>query len=93
MHRLTRNANTADEQRGLSRAVVRGVVFLAVVCAMVAPAIAQAMLPPHVATGADTDACAICHRSHSAASNVNVETTSTTKPNALILGQDCDESA
>lgn len=45
------------------------------------------IIPPHVATTTDTDTCAMCHRTHSAASNVSVETTGGTGRNALIVGK------
>ncbi len=43
-------------------------------------------IPPHVATSEDTDACAMCHRSHTAASQVSAMGALETTFNALIVG-------
>lgn len=52
--------------------------------AVAVPASASATLPPHVASTTDTDACAMCHRSHSASGDATRVTESGVSRSALL---------
>lgn len=68
---------------------VLAIATLAVTCLLAAPSLsAFAVDAPHVPTGADTDACAMCHRAHTAASDTTwtVRGTFDTSASALIVG-------
>lgn len=52
--------------------------------AAAAPASATATLPPHVAAAADTDVCAMCHRTHSAPSRGTWTNSAGTTSSALL---------
>jgi hypothetical protein len=73
------------------RRVVRVVIPIALVCVVAGvPDRAFAATPaPHVATGLDTDVCAMCHRVHSAASDVQYRSAkdASVTPNGLIVGK------
>ncbi|MDO8915528.1 MAG: hypothetical protein Q7W16_05545, partial [Coriobacteriia bacterium] len=70
------------------RAVSRAAALLALVVVTCVPAAALAALPPHVAESASTDACAICHRAHTAPVDLPYRTAASIDPtgNALIVG-------
>lgn len=69
-------------------AILTVVVFLAAgpcaISGLAAPASVTPTLPPHVATTVDTDACAMCHRLHSASGDATRVTTSGTSRSALL---------
>ena len=62
----------------------------AVAAVLVAPAIAIAAIAPHVADGNGTDACAICHRAHTANTQLPYRSQLSVVPtaNALVLSAD-----
>ena len=63
--------------------------FALVACSLAAPSLASAEgVAPHVATGTDTDVCAMCHRVHTSASEIPTGLDfGGNRANALIVGK------
>jgi hypothetical protein len=70
------------------RSILRGALLVAAlaVCILMRASLAVA-LPPHVSTDPDTDSCAMCHRSHTSASDIPTGLDEGgTRANALTVG-------
>ncbi len=76
------------EHRASLAALAIAVVLVVLAVSTAAPGVALATGAPHVDNGEDTDACAMCHRAHTSASDVEWEDPLSfeTTGNALIVG-------